>query len=1236
MRKITLLLLFLTGCFHLSYSQCLNTIKQPFNSVVSDNSGLVQEVTTCAYTNEYSIISNLVIGFDYVFSCVSNNETIDKYITVTDLNNNTIAQGLSPLTVNGISVVSVKLHYTENASCLSEENCHTVTMQSLLTCPMPTDIEITGITTTGATFGWTPGTETAWEVLILDEGDEAPTSSTSGTAVTANPTYSTNTLATATKYSFYVRANCGSEFSPWKGPHNFASGCEDIADFNENFDTTEPQTLPVCWTAVLNGASEYAYIETTSFNAASGENAVEINNSDSPPSASIILASPSLSTLSAGTHRLKFLGRGYGSVTLEVGTLDATSSEGVFTSLQDVVVNANYNEFTIDFTEYIGTDTFVAIRHSNTESYSSVFIDDIRWEVAPLCPDVTAIQAYEVTTTQATISWLPGGSETQWDLVYGTTADTDPDVLVPVTPVPTNSPMTIISGLTENTTYKVWVRSKCQEPFGDGGWIGPMIFTSACLPIENFNESFDNGPAGELPMCWSAILSGSYIPNNAYIDVVDYAAFSGSNCIEMQNVDSSEDANIILVSPNLGSLGAGTHRLKLKARSNPQGSIEIGTLDGNNAFSGFTSFQTIVLTENYTEYIVDFTDYSGTDNYIGIRHASGEYVSVYLDDLLWEVKPLCPDVNEIQVTGTTTGSASIVWSNNGPETQWDVVYGPPSVTDPNTLTPISPAPTSIPETTLTGLSDNTAYKLWIRSACGGTDGNGAWIGPITFKTACFATGLLNEGFENSSIGNLPDCWTSVIAGETASPYAQVATVDYQAFSGSNAVMIENDESGPSDYVMLVSPNLSTIAAATHRLKFYAFRYDWTDSGTLDIGTMEGNTNNATFTSYQEVAIGNGYMEYTVDFTAYSGTDTYLAIRNASGPYTPIFLDDIRWEVAPLCADVTNVEITDIGTQAAVVTWEAQGDEANWQVVYGPDSETDPDALTPSALLTEVTFTINGLEDNTRYNVWVRSVCGEPNGNGVWMGPFKFATLCMPTTVPYVQDFEDAVTPALPDCSVTQNLSAGNNWETNELIEYGFDSKVLQYQYTCSSEENAWYYTQGIQLTEGTEYSISYKYGSNSTEYEEKLKVMYGTSPTADDMTEEIADYTFSFDIAATAETSFTVPATGVYYFGFNVYSISCQDNVYVDDIAIDVALGGRDFTSTDFKFYPNPVKDVLNLSYDQNITNVAVFNTLGQKVIDNTINVAATQVDMSNLSSGSYLVKVTSDNQTKTIKVIKQ
>jgi Ig-like domain CHU_C associated/Secretion system C-terminal sorting domain/PKD domain len=83
-------------------------------------------------------------------------------------------------------------------------------------------------------------------------------------------------------------------------------------------------------------------------------------------------------------------------------------------------------------------------------------------------------------------------------------------------------------------------------------------------------------------------------------------------------------------------------------------------------------------------------------------------------------------------------------------------------------------------------------------------------------------------------------------------------------------------------------------------------------------------------------------------------------------------------------------------------------------------------------------------------------------------------------------------------------------------------------------------------------------------------------------------------------------------------------------------LGNETFKLDALKLYPNPVIDVLNISYTKTISKVEISNILGQ-IIDNlTINSNDGQVDMSRFSSGTYLVKVTADNKSETFKVIKK
>lgn len=114
-----------------------------------------------------------------------------------------------------------------------------------------------------------------------------------------------------------------------------------------------------------------------------------------------------------------------------------------------------------------------------------------------------------------------------------------------------------------------------------------------------------------------------------------------------------------------------------------------------------------------------------------------------------------------------------------------------------------------------------------------------------------------------------------------------------------------------------------------------------------------------------------------------------------------------------------------------------------------------------------------------------------------------------------------------------------------------------------------------------------------------------------------------------------VTAGETYYVRVSAYT-SANTGTFCLRVSRNQLLSNNGFDASNFTYYPNPVKNVLNLSYSQTITNVEVYNLLGQKMSANTIGANQGQVDMSNLASGTYMVKVTADNQVKTIKVVKE
>ncbi|GEC77549.1 T9SS type A sorting domain-containing protein [Flavobacterium aquatile] len=116
----------------------------------------------------------------------------------------------------------------------------------------------------------------------------------------------------------------------------------------------------------------------------------------------------------------------------------------------------------------------------------------------------------------------------------------------------------------------------------------------------------------------------------------------------------------------------------------------------------------------------------------------------------------------------------------------------------------------------------------------------------------------------------------------------------------------------------------------------------------------------------------------------------------------------------------------------------------------------------------------------------------------------------------------------------------------------------------------------------------------------------------------------------------TVLVSGTTYYASQTVT-SCESPTR---LAVTMTLGGclgnEEFVANVIKLYPNPVIDVVTISSIEIMTNLEVINMLGQIVFSKSINENETTIDMSRYSSGSYIVRVSVEEKTKTFKVIKE
>ena len=75
--------------------------------------------------------------------------------------------------------------------------------------------------------------------------------------------------------------------------------------------------------------------------------------------------------------------------------------------------------------------------------------------------------------------------------------------------------------------------------------------------------------------------------------------------------------------------------------------------------------------------------------------------------------------------------------------------------------------------------------------------------------------------------------------------------------------------------------------------------------------------------------------------------------------------------------------------------------------------------------------------------------------------------------------------------------------------------------------------------------------------------------------------------------------------------------------------------SQSISFYPNPIKNILNINSPIiNLKKIEIYSVIGKKMKQFTSNLHKVNVD--DLSSGLYLIKVTSDKGSYTTKFIKE
>lgn len=151
----------------------------------------------------------------------------------------------------------------------------------------------------------------------------------------------------------------------------------------------------------------------------------------------------------------------------------------------DPVLDADYASFTpVTYTlsnSFAGTTnnlifTFVS---DNVSPIGQSAIDDVSITyVVPSCPAPYGLGIVGITSTSASASWVPSGSEPSWDLYYGPSPIAMPSATTAPTAT-TSVPSATLNSLSPAMGYAFYVRAHCSGS-DQSSWNGPILFTTPC------------------------------------------------------------------------------------------------------------------------------------------------------------------------------------------------------------------------------------------------------------------------------------------------------------------------------------------------------------------------------------------------------------------------------------------------------------------------------------------------------------------------------------------------------------------------------------------------------------------------------------------------------------------------------------------------------------------------------------------------------------------------------------
>ena len=816
-------------------------------------------------------------------------------------------------------------------------------------CSSPTQFVVTGNTSTTVSLSWRGNDNAAnYDIAYGPTGftiDENDLENTQDTSITLAE------LTSGQTYDFYVRTNCGTEVSGWRGPITATPG-------SINMSTTGNSSITACNTVIYDDGGMYDTYSNSC-------NSTLTIYPDDP--GSLVTVSGTF----AGESTIDYLSIYNGTSVNEDSLLQKVTSGTSGTTVNFGPLTSISGPITLKF-------------YSDVSVVYDGFVVNVSCVAAPECSPVEDITISNIAGTSAMISWGTGHFGTISSFTVEYTEAGQENWTTAASDITENS--YLLSGLEPTTAYEVRVTVTCDEDESDGVVasfithclaggeiaIGEGTSTSAYIPSYSF---YKHGYSQQL--FTAAEMNGAANITSVSLHMANLAQQRRYKIYLMHTTATAIDAwlptdSAQLVFDATQTLVAedwNTFNFSTPFAYNGTDNLVLIFLDENSSYTSGNSWYVHNSTSNCARYIyTDSAPYSITS----VPSSTGTGLSVrnnviFSGNCDESVTCFAPNMFVNNITST---SADVVWVPGYDESAWEVEY---TLYGDSAWVPV--ANVSGSTVTIDQLNVNTLYTVRMRSDCGGGDYS-TWV-MRHFRTNCGTTTTLpfTDDFDSYGTGTdvYPECWGKINT-YTGSDRPYIISTYYSA---PGSMYFHTSTSGT--YNIAITPEFdASIPVNTLQASFMYRATNSTDM--LIVGVMTDPASAGTFVPVDTVvpdATASNWVEKIINFDQYTGDGQYIAFKNAYTTSTSYgFIDNLVIDLIPSCTKPTGLTATSGASDSVTLAWtDATG--TTWDIIYGPtgfNPETSASATIISGV-TENPYIVTGLTGGTIYDFYVRTDCG---------------------------------------------------------------------------------------------------------------------------------------------------------------------------------------------------------------------------------------------------------------------